>query len=37
MTWKIFFVAWMAGTLGATLGRWFWSRQERRKLPPKKE
>ena len=36
MTWKIFLVAWAAGTFGVTLGRWLWARREHRKSSLKK-
>lgn len=35
MTWKVFFLAWLAGTLGVSLGRWFWAWWERRKVVEK--
>ncbi len=31
MSWKAFLVAWASGTLGVTLGRWFWAWQARRR------
>ncbi len=30
MTWKAFLVAWVFGTIGVTLGRWFWGWRARR-------
>jgi len=37
MSWKVFLVAWAAGTVGASFGRWLWGklshRPKRRETP----